>query len=157
MQEEAARGSMRFAKTGTRMIRIGRVILLAVLASAAPGQTPPVSPSEAETPRAPPWGVSMPAIEQSAETPVLISTNTPAATGSRTIQFPSIRCAGFGRSRSLGSGTCELWQDLSRAATKPASALEADMAISFGVPDVEALQKKTSSRSAHARSHCRSD
>jgi hypothetical protein len=37
--------------------------------------------------------------------PELISTNTPAATGSRTIRFPSIRCAGF-------------------AATRPASALE---------------------------------
>jgi hypothetical protein len=36
MQEEAARGSKRFAKTVARMIRIGAAILLAVLASAAP-------------------------------------------------------------------------------------------------------------------------
>ena len=54
MQEEAARRSMRFAKTGARMIRIGAAILLAVLASAAPGQIPPASQSEAETPKAAP-------------------------------------------------------------------------------------------------------
>jgi hypothetical protein len=36
MQEEAARGSKRFAKTVARMIRIGTAILLAVLASGAP-------------------------------------------------------------------------------------------------------------------------
>jgi hypothetical protein len=60
MQQEAARGSMRFAKIGARMIRIGTAILLAVFASAAPGQTPPASPSEAETPKAPPTvGVSI--------------------------------------------------------------------------------------------------
>jgi hypothetical protein len=45
---------MRFATTGTRMIRIGTAILLAVLASAAPGQTPPALQSESETPKAPP-------------------------------------------------------------------------------------------------------
>ena len=69
MQEEAARGSMRFAKTGARMIRIGTAILLAVLASAAPGQTPPASQSEAETPKAPPTvgGLDLSAIDQSAD------------------------------------------------------------------------------------------
>ena len=69
MQEEAARGSMRFAKTGARMIRIGTAILLAVLASAASGQTPPASQSEAETPKAPPTvgGLDLSAIDQSAD------------------------------------------------------------------------------------------
>jgi hypothetical protein len=48
--------------------------------------------------------------------PVLISTNRPSGAGSRTIQFPSIRCAGF-------------------AATKPASALEKKYGDFFaGVP-----------------------
>jgi hypothetical protein len=66
---EAARGSMRFAKTGARMIRIGTAILLTVLASAAPGQTPPASPSDAETPKAPPivGGLDLSAIDPSAD------------------------------------------------------------------------------------------
>src|SRR5271156_4012868 len=60
---------MRFAKTGARMIRIGTAILLAVLASAAPGQTPPASQSEAETSKAPPTvgGLDLSAIDQSAD------------------------------------------------------------------------------------------
>ena len=66
---EAARGNVRFAKTGARMIRIGTAILLAVLASAAPGQTPPASQSEAETPKAPPTvgGLDLSAIDRSAD------------------------------------------------------------------------------------------
>jgi hypothetical protein len=36
------------------MIRIGAALVFAVLASAALGQTPPASQSEAETPKAPP-------------------------------------------------------------------------------------------------------
>jgi putative endopeptidase len=60
---------MRFAKTGARMIRIGTAILLAVLASAAPGQTPPASQSEAETPKAPPTvgSLDLSAVDQSAD------------------------------------------------------------------------------------------
>ena len=59
---------MRFAKIGARMIRIGTAILLAVLASAAPGRTPPASQSEAETPKAPPTvgSLDLPAIDQRA-------------------------------------------------------------------------------------------
>ena len=51
------------------MIRIGTAILLAVLAGAAPGQTPPASPSEAETPKAPPTvgSLDLSAIDQSAD------------------------------------------------------------------------------------------
>src|SRR6202046_3629558 len=69
MQEEVVRGSMRFAKTGARMIRIGTAILLAVLAGSPPGQTPPASQSEAETPKAPPTvgGLDLSAIDRSAD------------------------------------------------------------------------------------------
>jgi putative endopeptidase len=60
---------VRFAKTVARMMRIGTAILFAVWASAAPGQTPPVSQSEAETPKAPPaaGGLDLSAIDRSAD------------------------------------------------------------------------------------------
>src|SRR6204780_1546800 len=145
MQEEAARGSMRFAKTGARMIRIGTAILLAVLASAAPGQTPPASQSEAETPKAPPTvgSLDLSAIDQSADA---CTDFYQYACGNWIKDNPvpehQVRWV---RSFSLlwERHLYELWQDMARAATKPASALEKKYGDFFaGCMDVEALQKK---------------
>src|SRR6202020_544181 len=145
MQEEAARGSMRFAKTGARMIRIGTAILLAVLASAAPGQTPPASQSEAETPKAPPTvgSLDLSAIDQSADA---CTDFYQYACGNWIKDNPVPEHQGrWVRSFSLlwERHLYELWQDLTRAATKPASALEKKYGDFFaGCMDVEALQKK---------------
>jgi putative endopeptidase len=51
------------------MIRIGAALVLAVLASGAPGQTPSASQSEAETPKAPPivGSLDLSAIDQRAD------------------------------------------------------------------------------------------
>ena len=145
MQEEAARESKRFAKTGARMIRIGTAILLAVLASAAPGQTPPDSQSEAETPKAPPTvgSLDLSAIDQSADA---CTDFYQYACGNWIKDNPvpehQVRWV---RSFSLlwERHLYELWQDLTRAATKPASALEKQYGDFFAAcMDVEALQKK---------------
>ena len=77
------------------MIRIGTALVFAVLASAALGQATAAPQSDAETPKAPPTVGGLFQLSTRAPPPVLISTNTPAATGSRTIQFLVTRCAGF--------------------------------------------------------------
>jgi putative endopeptidase len=136
---------MRFAKTVARMIRIGTAILLAVLASAVSGQTPPASQSEAQTPNAPPTvgGLDLSAIDPSADA---CTDFYQYACGNWIKDNPvpehQVRWV---RSFSLlwERHLYELWQDLTRAATKPASALEKKYGDFFAAcMDVEALQKK---------------
>src|SRR5580698_9456250 len=69
---EAARGSVRFERIGSRMIRIGTALVLAVLAGgAAQGQSTPARHRGAETSKAaaPPLvkGLDLSAIDKSAE------------------------------------------------------------------------------------------
>src|ERR1700722_8408171 len=136
---------MRFAKTGARMIRIGTAILLAVLASAAPGQTPPASQSEAETPKAPPTvgGLDLSAIDRSADA---CTDFYQYACGNWIKNNPVPEHQGrWVRSFSLlwERHLYELWQDLTRAATKPASDLDKKYGV-FLAPcrEVEGLQKR---------------
>src|ERR1700722_18481498 len=127
------------------MIRIGTAILLAVLASAAPRQPPPASPSEAETPKAPPTvgSLDLSAIDQSADACTdlyqyacgnwIKDNPTPAD------QVRWVRSFSLLQERYL----YELRQELARAATKPASPLEKKYGDFYAAcMEVEELQKK---------------
>src|ERR1700727_3826155 len=127
------------------MIRIGTGILLAVLGSAAPGQTPPASQSEAETPKAPPpvGGLDLSAIDRSADACTdfyqyacgnWIKDN-PVPEG----QVRWVRSFSLLQERNL----YELQQELARAATKPANPLEKQYADYLAAGrDFDELKKK---------------
>src|ERR1700722_11602752 len=127
------------------MIRIGAALVFAVLASAALGQTPPASQSEAETPKAPPTvrGLDLSAIDQSADA---CSDFYQYACGNWVKDNPVpqdqvrwVRSFSLLQQRHL----YELWQELARAVTKPVSTLEKKYGDFFAACiDVEGLQKK---------------
>jgi putative endopeptidase len=127
------------------MIRIGTAILLAVLASAALDQATAAPQSDAEAPKAPPTvgGLDLSAIDQSAD---VCTDFYQYACGNwiKDNPVPSdqvrwVRSFSLLRERYL----YELWQELARAATKPASALEKKYGDFFAAcMDVEELQKK---------------
>jgi putative endopeptidase len=127
------------------MIRIGTALILAVLASTALGQTPPASQTEAETPEAPPIarGLDLSAIDRSADACTdfyqYACGNWIKGNPVPRDQVRWVRSFSILRGRYL----YELWQELARAATKPASALEKKYGDFFAAcMDVEELQKK---------------
>ncbi len=143
---EAVRGSVRFEKIGSGMIRIGTALAFAVLAGAALGQATPAPQSSAEAPKAPPpiaRGLDLSAIDKSADA---CSDFYQYACGNWMKDNPTpsdqvhwVRSFSLLQERSLD----ELRRELTKAAAKPASPLEKQYGDFFAAcMDVEELQKK---------------
>lgn len=124
------------------MIRIGTALVFAILASAAVGQTTPASQSGAEVPKAP-GGLDLSAIDKGAD-PCTDFYQYACGIWIKDNPVPSdqvrwVRSFSFLQERNL----YELWQELARAATKPASPLEKKYGDFFAAcMNVEELQKK---------------
>jgi putative endopeptidase len=143
---EATPGRVRFGKIGEGVARIRTALLFAVLANVALGQTPPASQSEAETPKAPPpsvAGLDLSAIDRGADA---CSNFYQYACGKWLKDNPVpleqvhwLRSFSLVQERNLH----DLWQELARAAAKPANPLEKKYGDFFAAcMDVDELQKK---------------
>jgi putative endopeptidase len=138
---EAARGSARFEKIGAKVIRMGTALVFAVLASAALGRTSPASQNGAQAPNV--RGFDLSAIDKSADA---CTDFYQYACGSWIKDNPvPVDQVRWVRSFSLLQERYlyELWQNLARAATKPAGPLEKKYGDFFAAcMDVEELDKK---------------